>query len=1233
MNPEDPEADLVPMLFDETRPRPFGRTLRLALAMRGGVSLAVWIGGTVAELDILRRLRLVTEPGGLGAYMLVADPDSPTRDHTLNEHVVSRAGLYARMLADRGFDRVEFDVLAGASAGGLNSVIYAAAQRAGAAPDEMLHTWSSSGAMWRFLQRPGLRPINAPLRGDEYFAPEVKDAIAAYYDPQRTAGNDLHRASRIVVDLSATILDREDGPDLGTREGRGHFHFVGAAHPADPEAEPAAEEAARAREHLRGIPALDAFVQSTPQSDAGQTGQATRVESLARLAYAARSTSSVPGAFEPALVSSVSSGTGTATATGTTAPREDRIDMSFAFHAHRTTDDAPYRVIDGGLTDNIPIDRAFREIRRMPSDVHSRRALIYLNPEGPVSIRPHVPEPYTGDYPPADLATHPPLKPRRDRLSLVLGVAFGALAIGFGRESGDQEVQSVDDFRRELTLAQGRDQGLSVLLEDVSGIASVDLLQAYVRVRSSTDLDLLSRVLLDPAVWQLSTDLPSRSVVVALDRRQLVSLESELHNHYGSLATDATEEGLRQGTVCSGAEALCSASLNALAWIQTLERAQFETTGNTDIALDCAVYATVGEVRLAVYRVLDAAERARDDILRRVVLSVNELPLETSTDIVARVIRTQWLRPEPALPGWAALDEIVTLLQHVPQVNALIPASTGWTQSPWRGISERTGLQALDICAFTAARGVRETLLTLDFWEISANELPAHYGDYASLLRGQLHSGLRSALSLPRSQMQPPVIDALLSQTELRPSSKLNGSRLLNLSGFLSAEWRLNDWWWGRLDAGAGIARFLDALPVDPPLRPPERPGTDPVMLVQDQILLQAAGDEEWAPLGRSVAQATRGEENGEPARENNVEPDRIRANLRRGADSLRNLEPGYRAAVGSQTLRVSFRALARWGSPWWMHVLLVVLRPIAVLVPLVLDPPRALLVLAVLAGGLVLSLAPGSSASSALSLSLVPLGSVLLIPVAAGVVFAVFRFVHASGQWRQIGDILAGLDGAHGERQQEVRRQHRLAVRWWAVVMGIGSIFVVSAYYPGIGGTVSTFVLILSGVGAFLVAGFRVQSVPANSGYRGRDTVLTVVAVVLLLVVPMGSPFFAEPLTGTGRGMAAAQLLAVTAGLISLITNWGWQAGVHPAQARPVRTTTVAVLSWLLQGILAAGAAGSVCAVLLGQAGWAESATLGTVMVAVGLFASGTVQWWLPDLLAWLPLYEPKDLTKRGTD
>ncbi|KFF59669.1 hypothetical protein JF66_09710 [Cryobacterium sp. MLB-32] len=1208
LTPSDPQPPRVPELFDDTRPRPFDRTLRLALAMRGGVSLAVWIGGTVAELDILRRLRLVSEGDGVGAYMLVADPESPTLDHSLNEHVVARAGLYARMLADRGFDRVEFDVLAGASAGGLNSVMYAAAQRTGAAPDEMLHTWARDGAIWRFLQKPGLRPINAPLRGDEYFAPAVNDAIAAYYDPDFAAGNELHRAAHVVVDLSATILDREDGPDRGTREGRGHFHFVGAAHPIDPDEDPVGEQTALAREYRRGIPA----VQSSGH-----------VESLARLAYAARSTSSVPGGFEPALISSVASGSGP--------PVDDRIDMTFAFHAHRTADDVPYRVIDGGLTDNIPIDRAFRAIRRMPSDVHSRRALIYLNPEGPVSIRPHVPEPFSGDYPRPDLATNRPVSPRRDRLSLVLNVAVGALAVSFGRESGDEEVQAVDDFRRELFLAQGRDQGLQVLVGDLAAVSSADALRAYVRFRSSTDLDVLTRVLLDPAVWQLGTDLPVRSVVTALEPRQLTSLESEIRDDYAGIADDATEADLRQSVVCSGAEALCAAALNVLAWIQTLERSAFEQTGNTDIELDCQEYATVGDVRLAVYGVLDAAERAKDEILAGVVEVANEVPDGTTADEVARVIVTQWLRPERVLPGWAALDGIVTLLQHVPEVNPLISQSTEWAQSPWRGISARSGLDALDTSAFTAARGIRESLLTLDFWEISANESPAHYGDYASLLRGQLRAGLRSALVLPQSQLQPPVIDALLSQSELRATSKLNGSRYLNLSGFLSAEWRLNDWWWGRLDAGAGVARFLSALPMDSPLTAVEPPDDDPVLLVQDEILLHAAGLKDWAPLGRHAADTGTRAANGERTLGAQVKPDQIRASLRRGADSLRNLEPGYRVAVGSQSLRVAFRSLARWGSPWWMHVVLVFLRPVTVLVPLVLDPPRALLTIAVLAGGLVLSSAAGAPAVVGWS------WGAPLILLASCLYFAVFRFVHASRQWRQIEQIVAHLDGKQSTRLADVRHHHRLAHTWWVLDTVAGAVFVATAlsgYATGNGmGTVAVLVLLLAGAGAFVVAGHRIRTVPANSGYPGRDTVIGAVGILLLFGVPLSSSSLGAAIAGAVPGSATAQLLAVTAGLVSLLTNWGWQAGWHPAQLLPIPTSLVALASWLAQGLLAAGTAGLVCAGLLDRAGWADSVTLSAVAVSTALFLSGTVQWWLPDLLAWLPSYEPKDLTKRGID
>src|SRR5262245_54147504 len=115
---------LIPLGERSRSQRPaFGRTLRIALAMKGGISLAVWIGGAVAELDVLRRLRILGSRDDPRAYLL-KDPGRPT---ATPPEVVARARHYARLLIAAQYDAVEFDVLAGASAGGLNAVLYGVA--------------------------------------------------------------------------------------------------------------------------------------------------------------------------------------------------------------------------------------------------------------------------------------------------------------------------------------------------------------------------------------------------------------------------------------------------------------------------------------------------------------------------------------------------------------------------------------------------------------------------------------------------------------------------------------------------------------------------------------------------------------------------------------------------------------------------------------------------------------------------------------------------------------------------------------------------------------------------------------------------------------------------------------------------------------------------------------------------------------------------------------------------
>ncbi|MFE3554560.1 hypothetical protein ACFXKW_06770 [Streptomyces sp. NPDC059193] len=77
--------------------------LRLALAMRGGVSLAVWMGGACCETAALRRA--APRPAD-------AEPEPGT-------------SLYRALLDACGYDDVDIDVVVGTSAGGLNGVLLA----------------------------------------------------------------------------------------------------------------------------------------------------------------------------------------------------------------------------------------------------------------------------------------------------------------------------------------------------------------------------------------------------------------------------------------------------------------------------------------------------------------------------------------------------------------------------------------------------------------------------------------------------------------------------------------------------------------------------------------------------------------------------------------------------------------------------------------------------------------------------------------------------------------------------------------------------------------------------------------------------------------------------------------------------------------------------------------------------------------------------------------------------
>ena len=113
---------------DVTAPAGSPYEMRLALVLNGGVSLAVWMGGVTAEIDRMRR----------AAYPELIQPGEVKADPVLErwQHLLGRLGV-----------RLNVDVIAGASAGGLNGAVLATAIARGKPLPELQDTWHSVGSI------------------------------------------------------------------------------------------------------------------------------------------------------------------------------------------------------------------------------------------------------------------------------------------------------------------------------------------------------------------------------------------------------------------------------------------------------------------------------------------------------------------------------------------------------------------------------------------------------------------------------------------------------------------------------------------------------------------------------------------------------------------------------------------------------------------------------------------------------------------------------------------------------------------------------------------------------------------------------------------------------------------------------------------------------------------------------------------------------------------------------
>ncbi len=364
------------------------KELRIALVCFGGVSLAVYIHGVTAEI-----LKLVRASAALHS---ISDRD---RSESLGYADISdrnatgfdTEAVYFQLLRDIGRTvdlRVIVDVIAGASAGGINATMLARALSHDLPMSSLRDLWLDNGDVAELLApeaRAGrwskwfLRPLlwlahalglakfrdleirrklslflrsrwfQPPLDGSRMLA-LMYDAVTAMGEPRHPAASLLpsHQALDLYVTLTdyhgyQKLVQIHDPPAIYEREHRHVLHF-------------------RCRRDGGLLPDSDFTLANAPE-----------------LAFAARATSSFPGAFPPAQIGEMDV---FLRQRAVSWPRRGEfIRRNFEPYQQANIDPVTVPFIDGSVVNNRPFREALAAIRGRAAYRDVDRRVVYIDPD------------------------------------------------------------------------------------------------------------------------------------------------------------------------------------------------------------------------------------------------------------------------------------------------------------------------------------------------------------------------------------------------------------------------------------------------------------------------------------------------------------------------------------------------------------------------------------------------------------------------------------------------------------------------------------------------------------------------------------------------------------------------------------------------------------------------------------------------------------------------------------
>lgn len=363
------------------------KELRLALVCYGGVSLAVYMHGVTKEILKLVRASKVLHGVRDRAARAETSYEGLTRGEAREQDT---EGVYFDLLKDIGREidlRVVVDVIAGASAGGINGVMLARAlahdlpqdalrqlwlERTDVtdllAEDRRARAWSKvllRPLLWFLLKKPLARFVPDMEMRDKlslfirsrWFRPpfDGRRMMDSMYRGLEAMGQASNAASLLPpghrLDLQVTVTDfygylerlpLHDPPEVHERE---HRHVLGFAYHRSTEGQ--------------------------VESDFDETG-------LPALAFAARATSSFPGAFPPVTLGEIDR---YLHERGIDWPRRlNFVERCFRRHREAGTDPNRAAFVDGSVLVNKPFGQAIRAIAGRPAFREVDRRVVYIDP-------------------------------------------------------------------------------------------------------------------------------------------------------------------------------------------------------------------------------------------------------------------------------------------------------------------------------------------------------------------------------------------------------------------------------------------------------------------------------------------------------------------------------------------------------------------------------------------------------------------------------------------------------------------------------------------------------------------------------------------------------------------------------------------------------------------------------------------------------------------------------------